>query len=163
MKETRYTLIGYGILVTILIVIFSYLILDVTKTAIRSNHHDILTALLNSTSVTLRTNFKDTSSSEESRLIALRSSWATLTNTRIGKTGETYLVSKNGILLSPSRYRENLIKSNRITDQISEAENFKLEVPGGKSNIMLDQISEGKDGCQLAGYADYRGTEVIGC
>lgn len=89
--------------------------------------------------------------------------WEILTKTRIGQTGETYLVNKDGVLLSPSRFRDELVRENRIENNLPEAENFKIEIPGSKTNIMLESLKMAQSGCHIQGYLDYRGIEVIGC
>lgn len=92
MKVTRFIIFVYGVLISALILIFSYLVLDVTKTYKQRQNQEILNAVVDSTSTALEGYFQNNLQDPKEKTKVINSFWKTLTHTRIGKTGETYLV-----------------------------------------------------------------------
>ncbi len=98
---------------------------------------------------------------------------------RFGQSGETYAFNTQGILISPTRFNEQLkqigILSNAPdTQAILNVEirdpggdmvlGFKPKVPRAElplTRMALSAVS-GKDGLDVDGYRDYRGVPVIG-
>jgi serine/threonine protein kinase len=98
---------------------------------------------------------------------------------RMGETGETYAFDKNGMMLSNSRFEEELILLGLIPDREDSTSilNLQLRDPGGdmllgyrpnkrRSELPLTKsiaaAVEGSDGIDLSGYRDYRGAPVVG-
>ncbi|MDH5639385.1 MAG: PAS domain S-box protein, partial [Nitrospinota bacterium] len=96
---------------------------------------------------------------------------------RIGKTGETYAFSRDGFLLSESRFLDNLRQANIINPGQSSAFTVSIRDPGGnmtkgyRSHISIDKrpltrmamdALNGYDGDDMQGYRDYRGVTVVG-
>lgn len=98
---------------------------------------------------------------------------------QMGETGETYAFSKTGLMLSQSRFEEELILLGIIPDR--EGAQSLLEVlvrdPGGdlsagyrpnkrRSQMPLTEMvasaSVGESGVNVEGYRDYRGIPVVG-
>jgi len=87
--------------------------------------------------------------------------WNQLLRVRIGETGESYLVSREGVLLSPSRFQEQL--TDFVQDYVPGKEIFNVSLPiirKGKSP--LKGMSHALPGFRLSPYPDYRGTYVVG-
>lgn len=75
-----------------------------------------------------------------------------MTNLHFGHTGETYIVDRDGFMLTKSRYEDDLKKQGRIN--LSAIMEIKVD-----SAILEAAL----DGQQPAGpYYDYRGAEVLG-
>lgn len=96
---------------------------------------------------------------------------------RIGDTGETYLVNKEGFLISESRFGDHLIKAGLIKDGERAALKILVRDPGlttgerrpsalhrGKQplTLMARSLVQGNKGANLEGYNDYRGVSVVG-
>lgn len=75
-----------------------------------------------------------------------------LANVYFGETGEAYLVNKEGLFITPSRFTETLIEEGLIKEH-TELE-LQIDTLGAKEAL------SGKSG--IAEYANYRGNEVIG-
>lgn len=84
-------------------------------------------------------------------------------NILLGKTGETYLVNRNGYMLTTSKYSGELIQAGRISKRT--ALELKVVDPYSNSNKLTKGVYEcinGGDGYDADGYPDYRGVNVLG-
>jgi hypothetical protein len=98
---------------------------------------------------------------------------------RIGETGETYAVNKDGLLVSNSRFDEALILLGLLPDHEGSASILNIEVrnPGGpmtegfrptvrRRELPLTEICaaavSGKTGVMMEPYRDYRGSPSVG-
>lgn len=98
---------------------------------------------------------------------------------QIGQSGETYAFDRKGLMVSNSRFDNELILMGLLPDQPFARSILTLLVrdPGGdmtqgyrpkvrRSEMpmtkMIQQATSGKDGDDLEGYSDYRGVEVVG-
>lgn len=98
---------------------------------------------------------------------------------RIGVTGETYAINRDGLLVSNSRFDDSLILLGLLPDQDDAASILNLQIrdPGGnmvegfrpkmrRRDMPLTEIAaatvSGTTGVNLAGYRNYRGAESIG-
>ena len=96
---------------------------------------------------------------------------------RIGNTGETYAVDRQGHLISPSRFDSQLQDIGLIPSGERAILNIQLFDPGvnlvdgEQSDIPRDQqplthmaasVINGESGTNLRGYRDYRGVPVVG-
>ncbi|MCI0650349.1 MAG: serine/threonine protein kinase [Planctomycetes bacterium] len=98
---------------------------------------------------------------------------------RFGKSAETYLFDRSGLMLSESRHTEEMRRAGVLPEAASggTAHALSLRDPGG--NLLeghrptADAVSQpltlavreaiaGRDGFHVAGYRDYRGVEVMG-
>ncbi len=102
-----------------------------------------------------------------------------LESSRPGDTGETYAFNKQGILLSDSRFNDDLRRLGLIpADPDSRAVlEFELRDPGGNLTAgfrpsvaraampltrMAASATRGENDVDVAGYRDYRGVPVVG-
>lgn len=98
---------------------------------------------------------------------------------RFGQTGETYAFDKNGLMVSDSRFTNDLIVLGLLPDQDDSRSILQLLVrdPGGDMTEghrptvrrnemphtkMAAEAVEGRSGVDVDGYRDYRGREVVG-
>ena len=96
---------------------------------------------------------------------------------RIGDSGETYLFSRTGILVTESRFNDDLINSGLIEQGATAIFNVSIRNPGtdltqGKTarverdeqplTLMAQSATLGLSGEQMEGYRDYRGVPVMG-
>jgi PAS domain S-box-containing protein len=80
---------------------------------------------------------------------------------KFGKTGETYLVNKDGVMLTESRFTKHLKKTGRINTR--SALELKLVDPEtGELTTGVKQCVAGHDGSDANGYNDYGGITVLG-
>jgi len=82
-------------------------------------------------------------------------------NIHLGETGETYLVNKNGYMLTTSKYSGELLQENRIEKRTA----LELKVVDPFRNTLTKGVNEcinGGDGYDANGYFDYRGVNVLG-
>ncbi len=96
-----------------------------------------------------------------------------------GKTGETYAFDRSGVLLSQSRFDEQLKQIGLLVDQADAQSILTLEIRNPEVNMALgkrpnlrraeqpltDAVAaavQGKDGCNADGYRDYRGAPSVG-
>ncbi len=98
-------------------------------------------------------------------VVVLRVHVGTLSNMmhsqKFGKTGETYLVSKDGYMLSESRFTKHLIKKGVVKRR--SALELKLVDPiTGKLTHGVAQCVAGHNGSDSIGYNDYGGIPVVG-
>ncbi len=75
-----------------------------------------------------------------------------LEDSRIGKTGETYLVTAEGLMATPSRFTDQLKQTNKITTTVELV--LKVDTEGSRAAVA------GKTG--VGRYSNYLGTPVIG-
>lgn len=113
----------------------------------------------------------DTKSSEKTAQI--------MRTTQLGQTSESYLLSRDGLMLSASRFEPQLrdaggLPERSVRNPVGRIEirdpggdvtkGFKITVPVGSlpKTEMARQCTAGYDGDNLDGYRDYRGVTVIG-
>ncbi|MGK0179462.1 MAG: PAS domain S-box-containing protein [Nitrospinales bacterium] len=101
-----------------------------------------------------------------------------LTISRFGKTGETYVFNDNGLLVSKSRFNEQLVKIGLLPHTKASIFNIQIRDPdrdlrkkpllSGESvenwplTLMAENAVMKKAGVNVEGYNDYRGVPVIG-
>jgi PAS domain S-box-containing protein len=84
-----------------------------------------------------------------------------LQSQKFGKTGETFIVGKDGYMLTESRFTKNLKKTGAI--RIRSALELKVVNPDNdKLTYAVNQCLKGKDGSSSKGYKDYAGISVLG-
>jgi len=98
-------------------------------------------------------------------VVALRVHVGTMSNMmhsqKFGKTGESYLVSKEGYMLSESRFTGHLKTLGKV--RIRSALELKLINPRtGKLTYGVSQCVAGKNSSNSTGYEDYNGISVLG-
>ncbi len=98
---------------------------------------------------------------------------------RFGKSGETYAFDKNGLLLTQSRFDEDLKQLGLLVDQPDSRSILTVEVrdpqvnmaQGGRPAIRraeqpftrsVAEAVQGQDGYDADGYRDYRGVPSVG-
>ncbi|MGR3309533.1 MAG: HAMP domain-containing protein [Candidatus Brocadiales bacterium] len=82
-------------------------------------------------------------------------------NAKIGLTGETYLIDRNGYMLTESRFVDNLKRKGVINKRTA----LELKVTDPKTGEPTKGVREclkEKDGYDAKGYTDYRGVNVLG-
>jgi PAS domain S-box-containing protein len=99
------------------------------------------------------------------------------TKGNLGKTGESYFFDRSGILLSDSRFDEQLIRIGLRKQGKSATAHLRLSNPGIdltqlehppslSDNLpltrMADNATRGINGADVNGYRDYRGVPVVG-
>ena len=109
--------------------------------------------------------------------IDVRADFVPLFNSsRLGRSGETYAFNNLGLLISESRYDQQLQALGLIAKNEQALLNLVLRDPGtnllvenaqpGKKlqalTLMVARATRGENGQNLDGYRDYRGVEVIG-
>jgi PAS domain S-box-containing protein len=97
--------------------------------------------------------------------------------TQIGFSGETYLVSKDGKLLTESRFLDHLYRIGSLTNETYSMLNIEIRDPGinlledEKHNLSqtelpftyaMQQLLKDKSGSSKIAYRDYRGVDVLG-
>ena len=87
--------------------------------------------------------------------------WETLTSERIGDSGESYLINKDGYLLSPSRFQNDLQKLFQDYTPYGEIMRARLPVIAS-GDSPLNGIRNEFSSTRLVPYPDYRGIPVIG-
>lgn len=97
---------------------------------------------------------------------------------QMGESGETYAVDKNGVMVSNSRFDEQLILSGLIPDREGAASILNVQVrdPGGSLldgyrpkvrrgdlpfTFACTSAPEGKSGVSLEGHRNYRGVPAV--
>lgn len=97
---------------------------------------------------------------------------------RVGNSGETYFVGPDGLMLSESRFRNQLkniglIKANGMgmlsirvadpgVDLTRNAGKYMPQEKQGELTLMAASATAGNSGTNIDGYRDYRGVPVIG-
>ncbi|MFT6327856.1 MAG: diguanylate cyclase (GGDEF)-like protein/PAS domain S-box-containing protein [Crocinitomicaceae bacterium] len=88
---------------------------------------------------------------------------------RIGQTGESYLIDRQGYLLTKSRFEEELIRKKLLNT--GERSTFNIQANESTVNVnnqkssftrMVSSVIEGGAGINIEGYIDYRGEIVVG-
>lgn len=82
---------------------------------------------------------------------------------RIGQSGESYAFNKKGLMISESRFTDQLIGQGILSKgQLSEL-NILLKDPVSESfTVMAEDALKGYSGIDVNGYNDYRGIKVLG-
>ncbi|MDR4504784.1 MAG: PAS domain S-box protein [Candidatus Scalindua sp.] len=103
--------------------------------------------------------------SEITGVVALRVHVGTLSNLmhsqKFGNTGETYLVNKEGYMLSESRFT-NFLTKRGVVNKRSTLELKLVDLDTGKLTYGVAQCVAGKNGSDSIGYNDYGGIPVLG-
>ena len=98
-------------------------------------------------------------------VFTLRVHMGTLSNKmhsqKFGKTGETYLVNKEGYMLSESRFTRHLMKTG-VVKKRSALELKLIDPITGKLTHGVAQCVAGHNGSDSVGYNDYNGIPVLG-
>lgn len=98
---------------------------------------------------------------------------------RSGGSGETYAFNKNGLLISQSRFDEELKAIGLLVDHDEVRSILNLEIRDPQANLMagerpllkpgqwgltrmVAEATQGESGVDVEGYRDYRGVPVIG-
>ncbi len=96
---------------------------------------------------------------------------------RIGKTGETYAFDQSGLLISNSRFNDQLHQIGLIQENQDGILNIRISDPGGNMlegytppipqiqrplTLMAKSAVTGNKGVDVQGYRDYRGVSVLG-
>jgi len=91
---------------------------------------------------------------------------------RVGETGETYAFNNKGVLISNSRFDEQLIRKKLIPPNSKSILNVSIRIPdpifyyekGGNLplTLMAKSALAGNSGYNGDGYYDYRGIKVVG-
>jgi hypothetical protein len=98
---------------------------------------------------------------------------------RFGESGETYAFDKNGLLLSQSRFDEDLKELGLLVDLPESHSILTVHIRDPQVNMALAErprlrraeqpltrlaaeAVQGKDGCDADGYRDYRGVPSVG-
>lgn len=115
-------------------------------------------------------------------VLALRVDFDTLissifTRNYFGETGETYAFNRNGLLISESRFKTQLIEIGLLNGNARSVLNKELRDPGVDMTTdkkpllprneqpltrMAISATAGQSGSDMKGYRDYRGVPVIG-
>ena len=102
-----------------------------------------------------------------------------LATARAGESGETYAFNRKGLLLSASRFDDDLKRMGEIPDTPEARAILTLELRDPLADLMHGEQSpkrraelpltravakavQGKDGVDVAGYRDYRGVPSVG-
>ncbi len=80
---------------------------------------------------------------------------------KLGKTGETYLVNKDGLMLTESRFASDL-KDMGLIKRRCALELKLINRETGEFTAGVKQCISGKSGFDAKGYRDYRGIAVLG-
>lgn len=80
---------------------------------------------------------------------------------KFGDTGETYLVNKEGYMLTESRFTKQLKKIGKVKTR-STLEMKLTDPKTGKLTAGVRQCVAGEDGSDAKGYSDYGGVTVLG-
>ncbi|GJL77899.1 MAG: hypothetical protein NPINA01_08880 [Nitrospinaceae bacterium] len=98
---------------------------------------------------------------------------------RLGKTGETYALNGEGLMLSESRFNSQLKKAGLLAEHLENRAILQMQVRDPGANMirrfrpapprsqqpltfMAASATKGKTGINVDGYNDYRGVLVVG-
>jgi len=82
---------------------------------------------------------------------------------RFGRSAETYLVDRQGHMLTASRFEDQLRSSGRLGAHESSVLNLRVTQSGSDSpTYAVAHMLDAPDGANIDGYPDYRGVPVIG-
>ncbi|EAU54417.1 PAS domain S-box protein [Mariprofundus ferrooxydans] len=92
--------------------------------------------------------------------------FALLDRVRPGHTGEAYLFDRQGLMLSPSRFRKDLINMGLIKPNESSVTRVYIRDNSESRTTGLTRMAasatQGNQGFDISGYPDYRGIKVVG-
>lgn len=80
---------------------------------------------------------------------------------KIGESGETYLINKDGVMVTESKYT-NKLKENNLIEKRTSLELKVVDQITGNLTIAAERCLNGERGYNGFGYNDYRGVKVIG-
>jgi len=80
---------------------------------------------------------------------------------RLGETGETYLINKDGFMISESKFLKDL-KDAGLVNQRTTLELQVIDPITKKLTRSAEECIKGKKGHDGEGYLDYRGVKVLG-
>lgn len=82
-------------------------------------------------------------------------------STKLGKTGETFLINREGFMLTESRFADEMRKAGLIQQRTALV--LKVINPHtGKLTVGAQKCLSGKDGYDSDGYKNYDGRKVLG-
>jgi len=96
---------------------------------------------------------------------------------RLGETGETYVFNRQGLMISESRFRQQLLAAGLIDNVHNEMFELRIADPGQNLlkphgpldvnqpmplTLMAREATSGNNGLSVDGYRDYRGVPVMG-
>jgi len=82
---------------------------------------------------------------------------------QFGASTETYLVDRQGQMMTTSRFETELVSMGRLQPGQSSVLNVPVTEPqSGQPTYAVAHMLDGPDGMNLEGYPDYRGNHVIG-
>ena len=96
---------------------------------------------------------------------------------QLGSTGETYAFDRNGIMITNSRFDQQLRRTGLVAANDKSIMNVRITDPGGNLlkgykpklsrnlqplTVMAQAATQGESGYHLEGYRDYRGVTVMG-
>lgn len=105
------------------------------------------------------------------RLDPNRTLYPLLENAHMGKTGEAYLFDREGMMLSPSRFGDQLLAAGRVAEGQSSALNLRVAEYGATDadrrhraqlTRAVSSATRGLSGSDVVGYPGYLGVPVIG-
>ncbi|MEK7242211.1 MAG: cache domain-containing protein, partial [Planctomycetota bacterium] len=98
-------------------------------------------------------------------VLALQVALVTLSNemrkVKLGETGETYLVDKDGLMITESKFI-NTIRQMGLIKKRTSLELKVIDPTTGKLTRAAEECVRGKEGYDAKGYLDYRGVRVLG-
>ncbi|MFN3466362.1 MAG: cache domain-containing protein, partial [Candidatus Brocadiales bacterium] len=98
-------------------------------------------------------------------VLALQVNLVTLSNemrkVKLGETGETYLVDKDGLMITESKFI-NTIRQMGLIKKRTSLELKVIDPTTGKLTRAAEECVRGKEGYDARGYLDYRGVRVLG-
>ncbi len=98
-------------------------------------------------------------------VLALQVDLVTLSNVmrkvKLGETGETYLIDKEGVMITESRF-VNTIRQMGLIKKRTSLELRVVEPTTGKLTRAAEACVKGQEGYNSKGYLDYRGVKVLG-
>ena len=80
---------------------------------------------------------------------------------KIGESGETYLINKDGVMVSESKFT-NKLKEDNLIDKRTSLELKVVDQITGNLTFAAERCLNGESGYNGFGYNDYRGVKVIG-
>ena len=84
---------------------------------------------------------------------------------RLGNSGESYAFNNQGMMISDSRFNDQLIEQGFIKEGQSSELNIELKDPTNPEKgytLMAKDALKGYAGVNVSGYNDYRGIKVVG-
>ena len=84
---------------------------------------------------------------------------------RLGNSGESYAFNNQGMMISDSRFNDQLVEQGFISEGQSSELNIELKDPADSEKgytFMAKDALKGYSGVNVSGYNDYRGIKVVG-